>query len=92
MKRGLKAVCTFEKKKRPGSSNLCPDEKGTESTFLLSIRQLLDSSNLCPDEKGTERVYWYLNHNCNIQSSNLCPDEKGTESTGKPSIPFLHFV
>ena len=85
MKRGLKAQSTDTNKQLCLSSNLCPDEKGTESQHGLDVRCRFahnTSSNLCPDEKGTEsggesfsiwlkvRVF---------ESSNLCPDEKGTE-------------
>ena len=54
MKRGLKGVVENRMALATIGSNLCPDEKGTESisNFLLYLGNL--SSNLCPDEKGTE--------------------------------------
>ena len=61
-------------------SNLCPDEKGTESSIIDVFRQNNFGSNLCPDEKGTESISNFLLYLGNL-SSNLCPDEKGTESS-----------
>ena len=56
MKRGLKVVYRRNLLIRYFRSNLCPDEKGTESAQPLSVQRRILSSNLCPDEKGTESL------------------------------------
>ena len=79
MKRGLKGHWYGMMVGSSPSSNLCPDEKGTESSHQGWY--LLDracSSNLCPDEKGTESLFEHLARELE-GGSNLCPDEKGTE-------------
>ena len=60
MKRGLKDKRHNTDDVTILGSNLCPDEKGTES--LESEAKILRQrgSNLCPDEKGTERSRWML--------------------------------
>ena len=45
--------------KNSRSSNLCPDEKGTESSVMSEDKECIDGSNLCPDEKGTERTRYH---------------------------------
>ena len=81
MKRGLKAAVMLKGGFITTSSNLCPDEKGTERSMSPHQIEGARCSNLCPDEKGTERVrvrpLQFAQH-----CSNLCPDEKGTESCG----------
>ena len=79
MKRGLKGNSRHEMFVDWVGSNLCPDEKGTESKHNLSDWWQDPSSNLCPDEKGTEEPVSSFSF-LRFLSSNLCPDEKGTES------------
>ena len=57
MKRGLKVELLSIMTATSMRSNLCPDEKGTESKQSHDTLKNLLSSNLCPDEKGTERSY-----------------------------------
>ena len=64
-------------------SNLCPDEKGTESTAGRNAAAAQWRSNLCPDEKGTESAAQRFIAKQREPRSNLCPDEKGTESLDK---------
>ena len=81
MKRGLKVTLTNSKRPSIDGSNLCPDEKGTESSFQIKMISTSSAcSNLCPDEKGTESRANRELHRRGEASSNLCPDEKGTES------------
>ena len=55
MKRGLKVIKSKRKENSTMRSNLCPDEKGTESRVSVVSAVPQRGSNLCPDEKGTER-------------------------------------
>ena len=80
MKRGLKDNVNRPITIPTNRSNLCPDEKGTESQFAGVNVDIAVGSNLCPDEKGTEsktKIWSITIRFC----SNLCPDEKGTESS-----------
>ena len=56
MKRGLKVKPTTEVYIRTLCYNRFPDEKGTESMYLLSSdNRLIKVTTVSPDEKGTER-------------------------------------
>ncbi len=62
-------------------SNLCPDEKGTESWRNLEPNQdPMQVATYAPMKRGL-KVFTETYAVSQIQAcSNLCPDEKGTES------------
>ena len=80
MKRGLKARQGKRFSFRRTSSNLCPDEKGTESRDKPHARrQPHIVATYAPMKRGLKVVPTSLLYVQSL-SSNLCPDEKGTES------------
>ena len=67
------------------SSNLCPDEKGTESasnTYPFTPDN--EVATYAPMKRGLKvgEVFGVVADA--LRSSNLCPDEKGTESGAHP--------
>ena len=60
-------------------SNLCPDEKGTESVSRIILPTvLLQVATYAPMKRGLKAVAGSGKTKL-ANSSNLCPDEKGTE-------------
>ena len=57
-----------------------PDEKGTESKFLLSLGFLFLHRKAHPDEKGTESFLSQSEARMLFSDRKAHPDEKGTES------------
>ena len=81
MKRGLKAAGIYRARDHSGSSNLCPDEKGTESPLLRQHhRRKPLSSNLCPDEKGTESMNIAPRRN-SFEVATYAPMKRGLKGT-----------
>ena len=78
MKSGLKGHLLDGDQVIASGSNLCRDEKRTESLVEVTVAPMHIGSNLCRDEKRTERKQYRLRVE-RPPSSNLCRDEKRTE-------------
>ena len=59
MKRELKEVFVFPPNHNISSYTACPDEEGTESSWVLALLLWQQRSyTACPDEEGTESAAW----------------------------------